>query len=92
MATFVFANNNEPETNEERIKKEVSSELENSGEEIYYGTKVGIFKPCKGETTRMCKKVVYSQADQGVVIVTDGETTIIVDISRVNFEDGSVEM
>ena len=92
MATFAFANNNEPETNGVEIKNEINSEVESSGEEIYFGTKVGIFRPCRGETTRMCKKVVYSQTERDKVIVTDGETTIIVDANKVSFEDGSVEM
>ena len=92
MAAFAFANNNEPETNDIENKKEVTSELEYSSEEIYFGTKVGIFKPCRGETTRMCKKATYSQTEKGKLIVTEGETTIIVDVSQFNFEDGSVEM
>ncbi len=96
MATFVFANNNEPETNEAKngneVETDIVSEINSSGEEIYFGTKVGIFRPCRGETTRMCKKATYSQTEKGKLIVTDGETTIIVDVSQFNFEDGSVEM
>lgn len=95
MATFVFANNNEPETNEERINIEKENVQQDDGDApgtYYYGAKAGVFRPCKGNLENVCKKIIYSGNERGKVIVTDGVTTITVDISRVNFEDGSVEM
>ena len=91
MATFAFANNNEHETNEVKTLK-TTDEPQTPPQKIYRGEKVGIFRPCKGDVIAICKIVIYSQTERDKVIVTDGETTIVVDANQVNFKDGSVEM
>ncbi len=94
MATFVFANNNEPETNEVKESIETSINQQDSSQGTtykWYGIKSGILKPCRGLTVAVCKEIIVSK-ERGQAVVTDGETTIVVDISQVNLEDGSVEM
>ncbi len=94
MATFAFANNNEPETNEAKDSIEANSIQEDYSEGTtfkWYGTKSGILKPCRGLAVTVCKEIIVS-GEKGKAFVSDGEITIIVDTNQVNFEDGSVEM
>lgn len=91
MATFAFANNNEPETNEVKNTNEVEtiSQPEERPSIIYYGERSGLFKPCVGHAITICKKIIFS-AEKDKAYVTDGESTIEVNISQINIEDGSI--
>ncbi|MBQ8222392.1 MAG: hypothetical protein IJZ87_03450 [Bacteroidales bacterium] len=95
MATFAFANNNET-----KMTSEISSTIEHESVQhdeatepgiYYYGSKAGVFRPCKGNVEMVCKKIIFS-SERDKVIVTDGLTRIVVDINKVNFEDSSVDM
>ncbi len=44
-----------------------------------------------GECVLVCKEITISDR-LGTAIVSDGEKTIVVDIKRINFEDGSVDI
>ena len=92
MATFVFANNNEPETtntiNEEIMK--TTAKPEEGPTIIIYGDRAGIFRPCTNSSNAVCKKIIFSQTERGMATITDGITTIVININQVNLEDGSV--
>lgn len=93
LSTAAFANGTNPVEEKETTGNEVQKESKDSGGGTvkYYGERAGLFRPCVGSCVMVCKEVIGNERT-GKAIVTDGVNTIVVDIEKVNFEDGSVEM
>ena len=91
LSTAVFADETNPVEKKETTSNEVQKESKDSGGVIYYGEKAGLFRPCKGTCVFVCK-VITKDNENGTATVSDGKNTIVVDIEKVNFEDGSVDM
>ena len=84
--------------NEKPSRTAEETELNSKGSIVYYGERVGIFRPCKGELVAICKKIttVVSEAERmekstEYVKISDGVNSIIVEKSRVNFSDGTIK-
>lgn len=91
LSSTTFANETNPLENNE-TRNELKKETNESGKTIkYYGERAGLFRPCRGECVLVCKEITISDRS-GTAIVSDGEKTIVVDIKRINFEDGSVDI
>ncbi len=95
---FAFA---QSESNEGIAKEK---EFTAKGSVEYYGDKAGFLRPCKGTCYRLCKKITHpelptSSTKSGTaenkkveyVRISDGNRSIIVEKSRVNFSDGSIK-
>ena len=93
LSTAAFANGTNPVEEKETTGNEVQKESKDSGGGTieFYGEKAGLFRPCKGYAMAVCKKVTFNNNER-MAVVTDGVNTIVVDIEKVNFEDGSVDM
>ncbi len=92
LSSTAFANETNPVENNETSRIEVKTKSKNSGVTIkYYGEKAGLFRPCKGTCILVCKEIIKNDRS-GTAIVTDGEDTIVVDIEKINFEDGSINL
>ncbi|MBQ8957945.1 MAG: hypothetical protein IJ057_05530 [Bacteroidales bacterium] len=89
MSTTAFANGANPVEKREGSSNEVQKE--SGGTIKYYGEKAGLFRPCKGHCALVCKEIT-TNTEKGTATVSDGENTIIVEIDKVNFEDGSIRM
>ncbi len=91
LSSTTFANETNPLENNE-TRNELKNETNDSVKTIkYYGERAGLFRPCGGECVLVCKEITISDR-LGTAIVSDGEKTIVVDIKRINFEDGSVDI
>ena len=91
LSSTTFANETNPLENNE-TRNELKNETTDSVKTIkYYGERAGLFRPCRGECVLVCKEITISDR-LGTAIVSDGEKTIVVDIKRINFEDGSVDI
>ena len=91
LSSTTFANETNPLENNE-TRNELKKETNESGKTIkYYGERAGLFRPCRGECVLVCKEITISDR-LGTAIVSDGEKTIVVDIKRINFEYGSVDI
>ncbi len=93
LSTSVFAHETNPVEKKETTGNEVQKESKESGggSVKYYGERAGLFRPCVGPCVMVCKEVIGNETT-GKAVVTDGVNTIVVDIEKVNFEDGSVDM
>lgn len=92
LSSTTFANETNPVENNETSRIEVQKESKESGGTVkYYGEKAGLLKPCKGTCAFVCKEITTNNRS-GTAIVTDGEETIVVDIEKINFEDGSINL
>jgi len=93
LSTAVFANETNPVEKKETTSNEAQKESKDSGGGTieFYGEKSGLIKPCKGYAMTVCKKVTFNE-QTGKATVTDGVNTIVVDIEKVNIEDGSVDL
>lgn len=79
-------------------------EKEGGGTVEWYGEKAGIVKACRGNCVTVCKRITYpsSQIGEGTiesvntvdryVIVSDGERTIMVRASQVDWRTGAIKI
>ena len=93
LSTAAFANGTNPVEEKETTGNEVQKESKDSGGGTieFYGEKAGLLRPCRGYAMAVCKKVTFNNNER-TAVVTDGVSTIVVDVEKVNLEDGSVEM
>ena len=76
---------------------------EGGGTVEWYGEKAGIFSPCRGRCIAVCKKITYPSPQRGegtvqsvnaadrYVVVSDGERTIMVKASQVDWRTGAIK-
>ena len=69
----------------------------------WYGEKAGILRPCKGNCIAVCKRITYPSSQRGegtvqsvnaadrYVVVSDGERTIMVKASQVDWRTGAIK-
>lgn len=82
----------------------ISRKVANGGATIeWYGERSGIIGPCMGNCVAVCKRITYPDSKVGGgalevqnasnpdVIVSDGETTIVVKASQVDWRTGAVK-
>ncbi len=93
LSTSVFAHETNPVEKKETTGNEAQKESKDSGGGTieFYGEKAGLLRPCRGYAMAVCKKVTFNNNER-TAVVTDGVSTIVVDVEKVNLEDGSVEM
>lgn len=83
----------------------ISRQVKEGGATVeWYGEKAGIVRACRGNCVTVCKRITYpfSQIGEGTiesvstvdrhVIVSDGERTIMVRASKVDWRTGAIKM
>ena len=90
-------------TAQEKTQTVGDKSLETTATIKYYGEKAGLFRPCKGTCSLVCKEISQVVASESknianedyqkdeLVIISDGKNKMTVPKSRVNFKDGSVK-
>lgn len=79
-------------------------EKDGGGTVEWYGEKAGVVRACRGNCVTVCKRITYpsSQVGEGTiesvntadryVIVSDGERTIVVKASQVDWRKGAIKI
>lgn len=88
---------------QERLSSGSNEEKGGGGTIEWYGESAGICRPCKGPCVAVCKRITYpapqmeeetvqnvSAADR-LVVVSDGERTVMVKASQVDWRTGAIK-
>ena len=88
---------------QERLSSSSNEEKGGGGTIEWYGERVGVFRPCTGPCVAVCKRITYpsSQIGEGtiesenmadrLVVVSDGERTVMVKASQVDWRTGAIK-